>query len=627
MTQSVPRPQSDELVYRDVKLGRPDMEIERRADGTIYIRSREALGDYPDRLTDRLLHWAERSPERPFVAARDTDGSWRRISYSETLSRVRSIGEALLRRNLSPQRPVVILSGADIEHAMLSLACLYTGIPHAPISPAYSLVSVDFGKLRHIFDLLTPGLVFASDGLDFIRAIESVVPLDVEVAITRNQLRNRATTFYAELEATVPTEAVDEAQGQVAPDTIAKFMFTSGSTGLPKAVITTQRMWCSNQKMIALALPYFLDEPPVTLDWAPWHHSAGGNFDLGLVLYNGGTFYIDDGKPLPGMIDTTVRNLKDVASTWYFNVPKGFEALLPFLRRDPQLREKFFSRLKVMWFAGAALSQPVFDEMQRLALETCGERIHFLTGIGGTELAPCALTRTWATSNSANIGLPMAGVELKLVPFEGRYEGRVCGPNVMPGYWKQPELTASAFDEEGFYKTGDAFKFDDPAHPLKGLLFDGRISEDFKLASGTWVSVGPLRTLLLESLAPLVRDVVIAGENRDEPAALLFPDMEFCRKLAALPSHVTAEQVLAHTAVIADIRRRLGALVSRSTGSSNRISRALLLAEPPSLDSGEMTDKGSLNQRAVLSRRSRHVDELYADRHSSNVIAIDAQRA
>jgi feruloyl-CoA synthase len=618
------RPENAANPYRKVRLGRPDMDVERRADGTIYIRSREELGDYPVRLTDRLVHWAERTPDRVFIAARDAAGDWRKITYAETLNCARSIGEALLKRGLSAERPVVILSGNDPEHAMLGLACVYAGIAYAPISPAYSLVSTDFGKLRHIFDLLTPGFVFASDGHTFRRAIEAVVPGDIEVSVTRNPPADRKTTLFSELAATQPTSAVDKANSNVGPDTITKFLFTSGSTGQPKAVINSQRMWCSNQKMLALALAYFQDEPPVTVDWAPWHHTAGGNHDVGLVLYNGGTFYIDDGKPLPGAIDATVRNLKDVAPTWYFNVPKGYEALLPFLRNDAQLRQTFFSRLKVMWFAGAALSQAVFDAMQELALQSCGERIHFLTGFGATETAPGALARTWATSNSTNMGLPLPGLELKLTPVEGKLEARVKGPNITPGYWRQPELTANSFDEDGFYKLGDAFKFDDPDNLAEGLLFDGRVAEDFKLATGTWVSVGPLRARLLEGFAPFARDLVIAGADRDDLCVLIFPDVDACRKAAGLPAGTSVDDVLAHEAVTEEFRSRLRTLAARSTGSSNRVCRAILLTEPPSLDAGEMTDKGSINQRAVLARRSSLLDELYAIPHSPNVISIES---
>jgi feruloyl-CoA synthase len=609
---------------RAVRLEKPDIELERRADGTILIRSRYPLDPYPPRITDRLRHWAEQAPDRVFMAARDQSGAWRKITYAQALAYARSVGEFLLSRDLSADRPVAILSGNDLEHAMFALGCLYAGIAYAPISPAYSLVSTDFGKLRHIVNLLTPGLFFAADGAAFGKAIEAVIPRDAEIVFTRNPIAGRNAVLFSDVAATAATAGIDAANERVGPDTIAKFLFTSGSTGQPKAVINTQRMLCSNQVMIRSALAFFQDEPPITLDWAPWHHTAGGNHDVGLVLYNGGTLYIDEGKPLPGAIEHTVRNLKEVAPTWYFNVPKGYEALLPFLRSDAQLRQNFFSRMKVLWFAGAALSQPVFDEMQELALKTCGERILFLTGLGATETAPFAMSRMWHSSKSTNMGLPARGSLLKLVPTDGKLEARFKGPHITPGYWRQPELTAKAYDEEGFYKLGDALKFEDENNPLMGLLFDGRVAEDFKLATGTWVSVGPLRAQVIDHMSPLVRDVVIAGADRDDICILIFPDMEACRRAAGLPASAPAEDVLADTRVTEEIRARLKSLAAKSTGSSNRICRAILLAEPPSLDAGEMTDKGSINQRAVLARRSSLLDELYTVPHSPNVISIDS---
>ena len=618
----------DPAPVRPVRLAPAEVIVDGRADGTIHLRSPRPLAPYPEKLTERLEHWAAAAPDRAFMAQRDAAGGWRMIAYAQTLARVRRIGEALLRRNLSAERPIAILSGNDIEHALLGLAANYVGIPYAPISPAYSLISGDFAKLRAIVDLLTPGLVFAADGTAYARAIDAVVPPDVEVVVERNPLSGRPTTPFAALESIAATAAVDAAHTRVTPDTAAKFLFTSGSTGTPKAVINTQRMWCANQAMILHALAYFEDEPPVIVDWAPWHHTAGGNHDVGLVLYNGGTFYIDEGKPLPGAIETTVRNLREIAPTWYFNVPKGFEALLPYLRGDAALRRTFFSRLKVLWFAGAGIAQHVFDEVKDLAFATCGERILFLTGFGATETAPCALTRTWDTANAANIGLPPPGMTVKLVPREGKLEARLLGPNITPGYWRQPELTANAFDEEGFYCLGDAIKFDDPDDPAKGLLFDGRFAEDFKLATGTWVSVGPLRASFIAHFAPLVRDVVIAAPDRDDVAVLVFPDLEACRGLASgLATHAAPADVLAHASVRREFASRLDALAAASTGSSNRICRAILLAEPPSLDLGEATDKGSINQRAALRHRAMLVEELYARTLSPRVIAVKNEPA
>jgi feruloyl-CoA synthase len=605
---------------RSVRLGPRDVVVDRRPDGIIHLTSPHPLPPYPAKLTERLEHWAAAAPERTFLAQRDAAGGWRTVTYAQALDQVRRIGAALLTYDLSPQRPVAILSGNDIEHALLGLAAMYVGVPYAPISPAYALISQDFGKLRSIFELLTPGLVFAADGVAYSRAIEAVVPPGTPVVVTRNPMPGRTTTPFDALHA--PPAAADAAHAKVTPDTIAKFLFTSGSTGTPKAVINTQRMWCSNQAMILSQLAYFEDEPPVIVDWSPWHHTAGGNHNFGFVLYNGGTFHIDEGKPAPGAIETTVKNLREVATNWYFTVPKGYEALLPYFRADAQLRQTFFSRLKVLWFAGAALSQSVFDEMQELALASCGERILFLTGLGSTETAPMALGRMWQSKDSTNMGVPAPGVEIKLAPCEGKLEVRVRGPNIMPGYWRQPALTAAAFDEQGFYKLGDAVKFQDPADPREGLLFDGRIAEDFKLATGTWVNVGPLRARLLAQLEPYARDVVIAGGDRNEIGVLIFPNLDACRALAAdATADVTRDQ-----RVLDEFCDRLAAFAKTSTGSSNRVCRAMLLAEPPSLDAGEMTDKGSINQRAVLSRRADLVTELYAAEPSPRVLVIDKGR-
>jgi feruloyl-CoA synthase len=559
---------------RKVALGPRDVQVERRPDGCIILRSPHALGAYPKKMTERLEHWAAKAPERVFLAQRDGSG-WRTLTYRQARERARRVGQFLLTKKLGPDRPLMVLSGNDIEHALLHLGAMYVGVPYAPISPAYSLVSTDFGKLRHICKLMTPGLVFASNRSAFRKAIEAAVPRDVDVIF--------------QVEEPAETPAVEEAHSRVAPDTIAKFLFTSGSTGVPKAVINTQRMWCSNQAMIATMFAFFRDEPPVIVDWAPWHHTAAGNHDLGLILYNGGSYYIDEGKPMPGAIETTVRNLREIAPTWYFNVPKGFEALLPYLRSDSQLRQNFFSRLRVLWFAAAALPQHVFDEMKDLAYQTTGEAIAFLTGLGSTETAPYAVGRMWETEDATNMGLPPPGEEMKLVPVEEKYEMRLKGPNITPGYWRQPELTAQAFDEEGYYRLGDSFVFADPQDPAKGLLFRGRLSEDFKLSTGTWVNVGPLRARFIEHFAPLVRDVVIAGEGRNEVGALIFLSGKADRE---------------------ELKARLASLPS--SGSSNRIARAIVLEEPPSLDAGEMTDKGSINQRAVLAKRAALIEELYA---------------
>jgi len=609
---------------RAVKLGALDSVIDRRADGTMYIRSRQALEDYHDTIAQPLEHWARVAPDRVYLAQRDADGNWRKLTYAQTLDKVKRIGATLLRRGLSPERPIVILSGNDIEHALLALAAMMVGIPYAPISPAYSLMSSDFGKLRMIVDLLTPGMVFAADGMAFGKALYACVPDEIELVVTRNPLGDRPTTMFADLIGDEDTRGVDAAHAQVGPDSIAKFLFTSGSTGTPKGVINTHRMLNSNQAMLRGNLPFVKDEPPVIVDWLPWSHTFGSNHNFNLVLVNGGSFYIDDGNPTPPGVPKTARNLRDIAPTIYFNVPKGFEALIAHFRADEALRRNFFSRLNVLFYAGAGLNQATYDEMNDIAVETTGERVIFISSLGSTETAPAALACTFDFGRPGNIGLPCPGVELKLVPNEGKLEARLRGPHITPGYWRQREHTEGAYDEEGFYKLGDALKFADPNDPDKGLLFDGRIAEDYKLSTGTWVSVGPLRGRFIDHFAPYVRDVVLTGADRDFIGALVFPDVEACRKLAGLGPDATPAQIVAAPTVRLLFAERLFGLAAEAKGSSTRVERVILMAEPPSLDKGEATDKGSINQRAVLATRAALVEELYSETPSANVIRSDS---
>jgi len=608
---------------RPVRLGSADVLLNRKTEGTIVLRSPQPLDAYPQKLTERLEHWAKAAPDRVFLAQRGTDGSWRKVTYAQALAQVRSIAQSLLTRRLSAERPIAILSGNDIEHALLGMAAMMIGVPYAPISVPYSLMSSDFGKLKSIIQILTPGMVFVSDGKPFARAIDAAVPIGIEIVVTANPLGSRPSTLFADLVVSEPTDAVDAAHARVGPNTIAKILFTSGSTGNPKGVINTQGMLCANQAQIRAGLAFVGDEPPVIVDWLPWNHTFGSNHNFNLVLDNGGSLYIDEGKPLPGAIAATAKNLKEIAPTIYFNVPKGFEALLPHLRADADLRKNFFSRLKVLFYAGAGLQQYVWDELQEMSVATCGERVIFISSIGSTETSPLAIACNWDFPRPGNIGLPAPGVELKLVPNEGKLEVRLKGPNITPGYWRRPDLTKEAFDADGYYKIGDALKFVDPTDPTQGLLFDGRLAEDFKLLSGTWVSAGALRAQFVDHCAPLVRDAVIAGADRDDIAVLVFPDVEACRKLAGVAADAAPAAVLSDPKLRAEFKTRLNTLARQSTGSSTRICRLILMAEPPSLDAGEATDKGSINQRAVLTRRAVLVNELYANQLSASVIAID----
>jgi len=606
---------------RPVNLGKFDAVLEREPSGIIHIRTAQVLPPYHATLSEPLEHWAKAAPDRVFLAGRDLDGAWRKLTYAQVHAEVHRIGAALLARGLSAERPIAILSGNDLEHALLALAAMVVGIPYAPISPAYSLMSSDFNKLRAILGLLTPGLVFASDGMAFARALYATVADEIELVVARNPLGDRPTTMFADLVAD-DAAGVAAARGTVTPDSIAKFLFTSGSTGNPKAVINTHRMLCSNQAMIAAGFAFVTQEPPVIVDWLPWSHTFGGNHNFNMALTNGGSLYIDDGNPTPLGAPKTARNLREIAPTIYFNVPKGYEALLPHFHADPELRRNFFSRLKVLFYAGAGLNQATWDEMNRLAVETTGERIIFLTSLGSTETSPLALACAWDFDRPGNIGLPAPGVELKLIPNEGKLEARLRGPLITPGYWRQDALTKAAFDDEGYYKIGDALKFVDPGNPDIGLLFDGRLAEDFKLSTGTWVSVGPLRGRFIDHFAPFVRDVVFAGPDRDEIVALVFPDVEACRKLADLGADAPLSAIVESPAVRTKFSGSLATLAAASPGSSTRITRALLLAELPSIDKGEMTDKGSINQRSVQANRSALVDELYATPLSSRTIAV-----
>jgi feruloyl-CoA synthase len=598
---------------RAVRLRTSGASIEHLPGGVVRVRADEALGHYPKVLTDRLVRWANTAPQRICVAKRGIAGDWQCLTYAQVLAAVRSIGQALLERRLSAERPIMILSENDLEHVLLMLAGQHVGIPTAHVSPVYSLVSSDLARLRHAVNLLTPGLVFASDFARYGRALDAVVGEATEIVVARGETERRRVTLFAELLATVPTEAVDAAHERIQPDDVAKFLLTSGSTAMPKAVINTHRMITSNQQMIAQVFGFLEEEPPVVVDWLPWNHTFGGNHNIGITVYNGGTFYIDEGKPGSAGIQETVRNLREIAPTVYFNVPKGYEDLLPILRADRQLRENFFSRVRLLFYAGAGLSQPVWDAYRELGMETCGERVIMVTGLGATETAPMALQTTWETDRAGVIGLPIPGVEAKLVPQGGKLEICVRGPNITPGYWRQPELTQKCFDEEGFYKMGDAVRFVDPRDVSKGFLFDGRLSEDFKLSTGTWVSVGPLRARILGHFSPFLRDCVITGHDRDHVGMMVFPDVEACRALCRdLAEGATPAAILRSDSVRASFRALLESFAEASTGSSNCVTRAILMEEPPSLDAGEITDKGSLNQRAVLDHRSALVEEMYS---------------
>jgi feruloyl-CoA synthase len=562
-----------------LRLAPAAVNVERRG-GAIYLRSPQKLVPYARCITEWLSQWSDKAPERLFLAERKGDG-WRKLGYREAYGTVRRIGQALLERGLNAERPVAILSDNSIDHALLALGAMHVGIPAAPISPAYSLMSQDHGKLKHIFELLKPGLVFAADPGKFAPALAAV---------------GAQSTPVAELVETNPGSIMEREHAKVRGETVAKILFTSGSTGQPKGVINTHGMLCANQQQLAQCWPFVEDRPPVVVDWLPWNHTFGGNHNFNLILRNGGTLYIDGGKPMPGLVETTVKNLADVSPTMYFNVPRGFELLLPFLERDEKLRRTFLRELDVLFYAAAALPQNLWDRIKALAAKENAARLALLSAWGSTETSPLATSVHFHMERPGVIGLPIPECELKLVPSAGKLEVRVRGPNVMPAYHKRADLTQAAFDEEGFYRIGDAVKFAEADDPAKGIVFDGRVAEDFKLTTGTWVHVGALRVKLIAAADPLIQDAVITGHNRSEIGALVF--------LSAAAKDVDA----------AELRRRLqGALSSlaQEGGSSTHPRRLLVMTEPPSIDANEITDKGYLNQRAVLERRAVLVDKLY----------------
>ncbi|MDA8257409.1 MAG: feruloyl-CoA synthase [Betaproteobacteria bacterium] len=607
----------------------PSVIVENRADGSRCLRSAIVLPSSSLRCSGEWLErWARETPDAVFLAERGADGEWIRVGYAAALSRVKAIANALLGLELSAERPLMVLSDNGIEHALLMLACLHIGVPHCAVSPGNSLMSKDFAKLKANVELLRPGVIFADPLERFMPAIEAVKALHDGVVIAGGNSQPQAGTYafaameQAGIDPTGKYAAVQRAFAAVTPDTIAKFLFTSGSIGAPKAVITTQRMMCSNQEANALIWPFMAKQKPVIVDWLPWSHVFGGNYCFNKVLCWGGSFYIDGGKPAPGLLDKTVRNLTEIAPTQYFSVPRAYDMLVPLLRDNAALRKNFFSRLQIIFYAGAALPQHLWEELDRLARMELGEPVTMLSSWGSTETAPAATDCHFQAVRSGVIGVPIPGTELKLVPVADKLEVRVKGPNVFPGYWKQPVLTQAAFDEEGYYMIGDAVEFVDPARPEQGLLFDGRVAEDFKLLTGTWVHVGSLRVAGIDALSPVAQDIVVTGHDRDEIGFLVFPNMSECRRLAGLPADAPADQVLGHPMVKERVREGLVRMKREGGGSSTYPSRLLLMAEPPSTETGEITDKGYINQRAVLTRRADLVVHLYADEVDSGVITL-----
>lgn len=606
--------------FLEIPTQRIDIRQRTTPEGISYLKSSIPLQPHPYRMTERLIHWAENRPDQVFLGQKNERGQWRTINYRDTLQQVQHLAQWLLDQGLSVERPLAILAENSIEHALIALAALHVGLPFSTISPAYATKSQDLTKLKHTIDTLTPGAIMVSNGKAFkgaLREISSRVPV-----VYINQAPKIATpTFAFDRIATTPvTEAVDAHYEHIHANTIAKILFTSGSTGKPKGVINTHGNITTNWQQIVQVFP-FMAEGFELIDWLPWNHTFGGNHNLGLTVYNGGSLYIDEGNPTPKGIKKTVANLRERRPTVYFNVPKGFEELIPYLRSDRELRERFFSELKLLFYAGAGMAQHVWDALEELAFQTIGKRILIATGLGCTESSPSALFNTEFGSFAGMLGVPVPGLELKMIPVAGKLEARYRGDNIMPGYWRNPQATAAAFDEEGFYKTGDALQFVAPDDPNKGLVFNGRIAEDFKLNTGTWVNVGTLRADFIKAGKGLIQDAVITGLNRDFVGAIVFPELGYVRSELGI-ALTDPGQLAGEPKLLEAMRQVLIDFANQSTGSSNRIRRVMIGPFAPSASLGELTDKGSLNQRAVLDNRAKFVEMLYGADPTVPIISL-----
>jgi feruloyl-CoA synthase len=578
------------------------VDIGYRADGTLILRSPIPLGSYRRHLGEYLQQWAAAVPDRTFLAQRGPEDQWVRLTYDEAWRQARAIGQALLDRGFDQSRPIAILTGNSLEHGLVTFGAMLAGAPVAPISPAYSLHPDGLSRLAEIAAVLRPAMVFvqSTKGLDAARKLAGLADAEwVSVEADPDA------TSFASLAASTPREAIEDAFGCGGPDDVAKILFTSGSTGSPKGVPQTQRMLCSSLHGASLIAP--ATEPPVMVDWMPWHHTMGGNNTLLGVLRDGGTLYIDDGRPTPELFGRTIRNLREISITSGGNVPAGLRMLVEAMEKDERLRATYFRKVRRIGYAGASLPRDVWERMQALAKRTIGRELAITSGYGTTETAPGIATTHWPSEGKGEIGLPIPGVEVKLVPLGDRYEIRVRGANVMPGYLGRPDLTAAAFDEEGFYKVGDAVKFVDPGDPRQGLRFAGRLSENFKLTNGSWVLTGELRTQILAA-APSIGEAVVAGHDRDDVRLLVWAAPALC-----------AEQTL-QAALRARIAGELSGYNSRCVGATRRVAAFVLLDAPPSLGAGEITDKGYVNQRQVLANNAAMVEDLYASQPSDLVV-------
>ncbi len=616
-----------QVPFKPIEFLSRDVSLERRADGSIILESNHKLKPYEKYVPAFLAKWAQEASDRVWLAQRrGPQRAWFRVTYAEAKRQIDAVTQALLDRGFGPDKPVMILSSNSIEFALLTMAAMQARAPVAPVSPAYSLMSQDHAKLRYVVDLIRPGLVFVQDGEVYARALAALDLTGVMLVHVDRAPPQMQSLPWSELVATTPTAGVAQSIALIEPETVGKLLFTSGSTGMPKAVINTQKMMCANLSMGQMARVRRPGDPPaVMLDWLPWNHTMGGNATFQGNLADGGTTYIDDGKPLPGLFNETLHNLHEVSPTYFANVPAGYAMLATALEHDETLAKSFFASLSVLAYGGATLPDDLYQRMEALAVKYTGYRIPFITGWGSTETAPTATSVHWVSERVGLIGLPFPGVKLKMVPAaeEGRYELRLRGVIVTPGYYRQPDLTAQMFDDEGFYKIGDAGRFVDPDDPNRGLVFDGRVVEDFKLMSGTFVLVGTLRAAAIAAASPVLQDAVVCGEDRAYVGLLGFPNVAACRQLAGdAEARLAVADLIAHPVVVGALKNGLARMNVERSGSSTRVDRVMLMAEPPSVDGHEITDKGYINQRATLNRRRALVEKLYAG--GEGVLEIEA---
>ena len=606
--------------FAATRLAPPTVEAEATGDGGWLLRQPVPLGELPDHLIGVLREQARAVPDRTFLAERDGAGGWRTLDYAQAAAKSAAIGQALIERGHGPDRPVAILSDNSIDFGLLQLGCMHVSVPVMPVSPAYSLMSRDFAKLKGVIAHHDPSAIFVDKPGPFAAALDAL-DLDGRTLLTSDGAGgSESLAAWAEIPV---TDALESRLAQVGPDTVAKILLTSGSTGLPKGVINTQRMLCGNQVQTIHAYPFLLERPPVICDWLPWNHTFGGNFCFNLILFHGGTFWLDEGKPAPGLFEKTLANLREVEPTLYLNVPRGYDVLVRALEADADLRDRLLGDLDVLFFAGAALPQSLREKLDTLSVAARGARTPIVTSLGSTETAPAGTYMTWDSDAWGNIGVPLPGVEVKLAPNGDKLEARFRGPTISPGYWGSPDLTRKAFDEEGYFRIGDAVTFLDPGDPAQGLVFDGRVTENFKLLSGTWVAVGTLRLAVISAAAPVLQDAAITGHDRDEIGIVGFPSLPGCRSLCPdIADDATLEDVIARPEIRARLAEGLAAHNAENRGSSTRIARAVLTAEPPAIDAGEITDKGYINQRAVLARRAAEVTRLHAAAPDEDVIDL-----